>query len=456
MKIIYLDHSSLTKDRVFSALTADAAVGAGTIVIQDTRRFTTNDLMVVGNLGNELTEIRATHASTAATSTLVTLAGTLQFAHPQDTPVAIAPWDTVEFSWSSTVAGTKTVLGTLSIDVTSKNFETYYEDTAQTEGFYFTRFQDLVNTVNSSYSDAVPFGDYAYNTIYKVKQAALEDTNTEVDGILITNDWLNRTIFAARREIHDTRGKRPWRQSFNSDLGNTSLGQYIVAVPSDLQKPYTSENLFGVRIGNLNDNLDFIDKKKWDEWYRGVAHTTLSVGYTSGTGELTLNDTRDFDNSGSINIEDESTTYSSKNNTAGTIKLSKAFTVAHGTLTDVWQGITPGLPIEYAVMNIDGTFNIAFNIPVGTTHQQRNIWVDYYRTLSTTDSDADTLDEPDQLIEAIKRYAKAKIKKRKDPSINLLQDDDWIEWLRLKGDYFDSEYLGQDIRITPSISHLQE
>jgi hypothetical protein len=446
---IFVSHADLAKGAIRSFLSADAVVGAGTITLQDTRNFRNSQIILVGELGNDRSEIQVTDGTVAITDTLVTMQGTLAFAQSQDTPVYHIRWDLVQFTWgTTTVSADSAVQGTRVIDVTSPNKETYMDENTQTEGFYFTRFQDTVNVVNSSYSDPIPFGDYADNTVFKIKQRALDATNTEVDGKLITHQWLNETLWAARREVHSAPGKRPWRQVFESDLGNTALGQYRFEVPTNLEKPTTAENILGLRIG-INDNLDYYPKREWDQDYEGSAHTTLSVGYTSGTGAITLADVRDFKNSGAINIEDDTADYTSKSNSSGTIILSTAFDVAHGTLTDVWQDISLGLPYKYTVFNMGGTNYVFFNQPIGTTYANLNIWGDYYRTLVVFDSDADVLDEPNPFIEAYVHYLKAHIIVKKDRTIELLKDSDYLEWNRKKQIGFDAEYTGQEVRLVP-------
>jgi len=449
MKTLYTDNTILTQDKKFTYLQSDASSGSTTIEVQSIVGFSTNQILCIGEIGSEKTEIVKTHDTTAPSGNTITLASALTFDHPQDTKVYIIDFDQVEISWASTTGGDKSVLATIDIQADQK--ETIYKDTTKSSGYYFVRFKDSINTLYSDYSDPIPYSGYGDNTVWAIKDRALKATNEKI-GDLITHEYLNESLWEARREYHKAPGKRPFRKKFNVDLGNVTTGMYKIAVPSDLEKPYTAENIFGIRIGT-SENLKYYDKKEWDEDYRNVAHTTLASDYTVGDATITLTNSRDFDDSGSIKIGDDVIEYSANNRSTGVLTVSKDGSSNHSAGDDVWQNVSYGLPTKYTVFSEDGTnYYIYFNRPISSDYEGQNIWIDYYRTLPVYDSDADELDEPE--YDMFVNYLAWKIKKRKNEGLQPLSDPDYTLWLAKKNDALKKERLGQKIRFRPKIDHL--
>lgn len=116
----------------------------------------------------------------------------------------------------------------------------------------------------------------------------------------------------------------------------------------------------------------------------------------------------------------------------------------HATGAHVWQDHGFGTPTEYTIDN--GV--IYFNVPFSDDHIDENIWADFYSELTDQDSDADTFDEPnpDMFVYGLSW----KIKLRKNPSMNLITDADYLEWTRQKGIFINLHSLGQNIRFIPS------
>jgi len=451
MRNIYTDNTTLTKDKKYTFLSSDVISGATSLSVQSIVGFeSTAQILLIGEIGeDEKTEIVYPSHHTAPSGTTIYLYGSTSFDHSQDTKVYAIDWDEIEISHASTTTGVKSVLGTMTIQVDLK--ESLYKDTAKTSGYYFTRLKDSVNSIYTDYSDPIPYEGYEDNTVYMIKKRALESCNEEI-GDLITHEFLNEALWEARREYHNAPGKRPFRRKFNVDIGNVTTGMYRVAVPSDLESPYTAENLYGVRIGT-EENMEYYDKKEWDKDYEGVAHTYLNQAYTVGDQDLWCNDVRDFDDSGSVTIENDTIEYSAKGVSGGTLRISTQGSNDHSAETDVWQNESMGLPNKFTVFfDNTGSAHIYFNCPIDTTYVNQNIWADYYRTLVEYDSDADELDEPD--YDMYVPYLAYRIKKKKNKGLQPLTDPDYILWQTKKQTSLRNERLGSEIRFIPDIEHL--
>lgn len=450
MRTIYIDNTILPQNKKFTYLTGDITSGVTSLGVQSISGFSsTAQILLLGGIGQEKTDILYLSHATTPSGTTIYLYGSTSFDYPQDTKLTVIDWDKIEFSHATTIAGAKTVLGTLTIMTDLP--ESFYKDTTKSSGYYFTNFYDSVNVVSSDYSDPIPYDGYTDNTVFMLKKRALDNCDEKI-GELITHEYLNESLWEARREYHKAPGKRPFRRKFEQDLGNVSTGMYHIALPTDVEKPYTAENVYKVRIGT-EEPCKYYDKKEWDDDYDGVAHTVLLTAYAITHQDLYCDNVRDFEDSGSVEIEDDTIAYSAKGVSGGTLRISTAGSYAHTADKDVWQGIDSGLPQNFTVwMNTDGTAYIYFNCPIETAYVNMNIWGDYYRTLVSYDSDADELDEPE--YDVFVPYLEFKIKKRKNKGLQPLDDPSYMEWLKRKQNALGNEYLGTEIRFYPDIPPL--
>jgi hypothetical protein len=457
LKVIYVDNTDLTRGKRFTYLGSDVASGASSIPVQSIIGFeslttSSGQIVCIGEIGLEKSEILRTSNSTAPTGTTVTLRDTLLFDHPQDTKVYIVDWSRVEFDYAGTATGTKSTLTAYPLNIQADLAETQYRETAKDSVFYFARFNDSIDSRNSNWSDPIFTGGYDDNMVFSIKQRALDSTNEVIDGQIITHEFLNSALWEARREYHNLPGKRPFRRVFNADIGDVDTGIYRVVAPADLQNAQTAENVYGVRIG-ANQNMTYYDKKSWDFDYRNRPHTTLSVAYNTGARDLYVASARDFNESGVVSIGGTNVSYSEKSNTGGTLRISADGLWNSANGSDVWQNISYGLPTKFTVwMEPAGSAYIYFNTPIDTAYVGQNIYLDYYRTLVGYDSDADTLDEPE--YDMYVPYLAWKIKKRKNSGLVALEDDDFKRWELKKANAYAREYIGTEIRMIPDVGHL--
>jgi len=117
--------------------------------------------------------------------------------------------------------------------------------------------------------------------------------------------------------------------------------------------------------------------------------------------------------------------------------------------TNVWQGVSLGLPRFYTV-NEDG---IVVNVPFSFDYHNQNIRADYWGTFTSIDSDADTFDEPD--YDQFVNYLAYRIKKRKAKGVLKMEDDDdGRQFLRRSAKLIARERHEQGVSRVPEIRHL--
>lgn len=477
LKVVYIDNSDLALNKRSSYLSEDIFALATTFRVQSLVGFenattSSGQIVMIGDPRMEKTEIRRTTNNQYPSESYkeVILQDALKFDHPQDTKVYIINWDRVEVDYSTTATGTKTTIAAYPVAIQPDTDFTYFRDTTeptnrlgQATVFYFARFNSSLDNRFSDYSDPAYGTGFDANMVGAIKRRALEDLGEVVDGSLITQEFLNESLWEARRAYHNSTGKRPFRRKFNAVLGTALTGSYRIELPTDTETPYGAENVYGVRIGP-NANMLYYDKKEFDYDYRNKPHTYLLNAYVRGARDLYVNSARDLADVGAVSIEGTSISYSAKSNSGGTLRISTDGSWNCSAGSDVWQNITYGLPSKFTVWaDPGGSAYIYFNMPIDTAYIGMNIFGDYYSTLLGYDSDADVLDEPqyDMYVDYLKyKITERKLKgaipviRNRQGGAPIIADANFQSWINKKSDSLQGEFNEQNIRMAPDINNL--
>jgi hypothetical protein len=433
-------------------LSADEASGQTTLSVESGTNFSVNEYAIIGTPGQEHSEIKLVSSSTSSTIVV----GATSFAHPRGTQVTFIPFNqiVIENSTDITFAAPTTV----TVSIRADSLETFYEDIdGGATDYYRVKFKHEQGTRYSSYSDILIATGYSDNSVYAIKQRALESLGYKIgDFKWLTDSWLNRALYEGRRELESKLPKWSFRKKFETDIGNVVIGQNTISVPSDLREPKTANNILALYIGKDRSPLDYISKQEMNEWYKGIAHTTLASAVNDTDVTVTLTSSRDFDESGSIDIGGataiDNVDYTGNTISTGTLTgVTNIATGGHAISLDVWQNASFGMPTFFTVTE-DG---IVFNQPFHSDYLGENIYADYWNTFTAVDSDVDTLDEPD--YDMFVNYLAFRIKKRKTNGKIDLKDDDYQQYLMRSGVLMSKERSGQDVSFipeTPDVSGL--
>jgi hypothetical protein len=430
-------------------LDADSAVGVSSLSANGVN-FSTSQYIVIGQPGNLKTEIVQVNTVTSPTSTTITLVGTTSFAHNRGDLIRFIPYNQIIPTRSTDGGSNFTPLS--AINIRADSTETYLQRTgdASTDVYKF-QFSNSSSALVSAYSDQVVASGYADNTVYSVKKRAMDQLG-EKKTDLVNDQFLNDSLMEARRTLDQDPRILRWtfRTKFDTTLGQMLAGQWSIASPTDLRDRNTYKNVLNLRFGNQNRPCIYQDRVRFSQNYLNVVHTTVSSAYTSGGTSLVLTSTHNLDSSGVITVAGNSVaqdkvavTYSANNKSTNTLTItSPGRNISAGT--DAWQRATFGLPTAYTIDNAV----IYFDVPLGSTWDSQDVLIDYYRTLTAIDSDADTFDEPfyDLFVPWLKwkiAYLKANGK------IDRSKNADYQEWqegmLRVIG----QEVSGQRINFVP-------
>ena len=262
MRTIKVSNQDLLQDADHTSLSSSATAAGSTLTVYSIADFATDQALIIGEFGQEGSEIIKTHASTDPSGTTITLASALVKSHPKDTKVYIIPYDQVQFFYAATEDGSKTTLSTS--DVNEESDETTYSDTTYTSGYYFTRFYNSIDNTHSDYSDAIPYGGFADNTVGYVIDLAMKETNKKFSDTL-TYEMLTNEINACLRFV---RGKlKRWSdvQVFNYELDDALVeDDYTWTLPSDYYDPNSNRSLTQIWLED-QDNLIYVDKQEFDD-----------------------------------------------------------------------------------------------------------------------------------------------------------------------------------------------
>lgn len=467
---IFSDISELITNAATLVLDADAAAGATSITVQNILGVTINNFLLFREPGNEKAEIVATHASTVPSGSTVTLvAAGLVKAHPAGTKIYVIKFNQLRFFSAATEVDANSDASALTALAAAANIDptlvrNYYDDTTQTSGYYYYRFQDSVNSVNSLYSDAIPWGaaqvqfsqnkvGYLMTFVQRKLQHDFDDRFSKQTAM----DEVNACLTYVQGRL------KRWSRYLIPDyvLGQTSRGVFDFALPTDIYDTETNKAILQVRIGTSLTALEPLDEKEFDSVLRDVRHTTVRTLAVVGGSTLALVNSYDFDDTGSVNVYTSNTadaiTYTgvTRSATAGVLtgvpaSGSGAIAAAHAVGQNVWQGESEGRPRYFNVRN--GRLRIW---PMAdSTWDNKNVVLDYYEEVTVVDSESDSIDGP--RYDMVKHWLlwQAKNYWRNNGVLNL-DDGDFKMFQDILKAAIRTEVSGQKFKMRPKINEIQ-
>lgn len=170
------DTSELEK----SYLSNPYSVGTTSIVVKNADRFAANDRVMLGEMGQEKTEIVTVTAG--ATDGMTLTVGATVFSHEADTPVYRLRFDQVKFYRSTDGGSTYSVLSTQNLDVDNANLTTVYDDTTGLSSYYYkmTVYHSL-STLESDYTDPIQGSGYRRNQVGRIIDEVLDEVGDQIE-----------------------------------------------------------------------------------------------------------------------------------------------------------------------------------------------------------------------------------------------------------------------------------
>lgn len=144
-----------TDDLEKSYLSNSYGVATTTILVKNNDRFIANDRIMIGEMGQEKTEVVTVSSVNADGNTMVI--GATVFSHSADEPVYKLRFDQIKFYRSTTTStGVYSVVSTQNLDVDNADLQTKYDDTTGTASYYYkTTAYHSISTLESAFSDVL-------------------------------------------------------------------------------------------------------------------------------------------------------------------------------------------------------------------------------------------------------------------------------------------------------------
>lgn len=417
--------------------------------------------ILIGSIGNENAEIVS--STLISNKTLISLTSGIGLYHNTGETISEIDYDKIEIYKSSTETGSFSQIAIIPFNV--KSTETTFKDEAGVStDFYKVRFinsgNDLVwgvETTNNggatNFALATSSSSVDPTTAANLINSVRNTLGIPNDDKDLTDEWFVSALNDARR-IYDTDftfgRNQEWREEFNHPV-KMKAGTNFVNLPSDIDFSETNRSLFRVRlsrsIGGYNQPIRYVDKSTWNSIISLSSYSTNPTFITSGATSITLNNTGDMPNSGTIFVATENYTtnilqiqYTANNIDTNTLTGVTGVTRDIGIGTQFWLNPVTAIPSVYTIWN--GT--IYFDRPVPQSLQGKNVYIDYYKKLVDINSPLETL--PEHFRDIYKHYLKFAVKKRRDDNLGE-KDSDYQMFLRAASSVSSNQYTGQSIRI---------
>jgi hypothetical protein len=281
MVVLKATNKQLLSGMKYSYLTANYDAATATIYLTNIDGFAANDYVLLGEFGQETSEIVQVGVVTAATNSM-TISAT-KFPHPESTRVTILRFNKVRFYHTTTTTFSTAVWldSPAGTDIQADSLYTKYEDSVYSTGYGWFVFYNSSTTTATTNSNAIPYGDFAENSVKKAIDAFFSMLNNKERTLVTSEDamrWLNEGYSRAVSELNlinnsynvadqktitVTSGQSEY--DFVTDLGITDFSE-IISV--------TDAQGIAIEPIDINELLNY----KYDTW--AVSVTKYYLRYT--------------------------------------------------------------------------------------------------------------------------------------------------------------------------------
>jgi len=448
-RTIQIAHLDLPSQPLTYLLTASSA-GDTALTVIDNVGFADTNLILIGELGREQTEIRSVNGAITSGSSMTST--TTVFAHPAGSPIRKLVFNQLKVYGNSTnTSSGATLIATIDIQVNAPH--TTYVNAGTEYNYYFVLPYDSINAVTSdSYSDGVAkTTGYNPSNVGSLIKSALDSTKKEKGGV-ITDEWFMSEINNCLRFVAGKLKHWSTLESFDYVLGQTVRGTFSYTMPTDIDDPNSNKSILGVRVGSGED-LTYIDKRELETKQEGVIKTQVTTQAIATDTTLAIDNSYDFADSGSVDVFVSGTKYTltytgvTRSATAGVLTGIPAtgtgsITVTIPVDTYVWYGENEGLPLYYTIF--DGVLQLE-PMP-DATYDKLNVYLDYFTSRTLVNSAGDTVETA--RYDMVKHWLCFKLHSLDNASGKLdLQDGDWVMFNSILTDNIRKETTSQKFKM---------
>lgn len=337
--------------------TADETSADTTLTVESIVGFADGDYVLIGEFGQEDAEI--VRISGSPSGTTLTFTASVTYVHARNTPVYRIDRNRVEFSRSTTLTGSRSVLATSNI--TPDSLYTIYEDTTNTTGFGWYRWNNQADSTFSNYSESIPYAGYTEQSLKKIFDTALMDLGQLDDEGQpefpegVSREVAFQAVVDAQQELAGLKTRWSHLTNFDVIISEIATGQDNYALPATIARENGRLAIWNTHIGSRQD-MDYIEKEDLNKRRVDIVKDSLGAAITdTGATTITLSDVSDFDDSGSIAVIDDDDegydviAYTGKTNSTNTLTGVTGIAETHANGVIVWQGVSLGEPRRFTI-----------------------------------------------------------------------------------------------------------
>lgn len=211
--------SPLVDKTIKTTLGADYASGTSLTVLSN-NSFTANDLLIIGELSEELTELK--QLTSVSANTGMTLPSAPKFSHSKGTSIYKSLWDQISIESRSSSAGVFAVTATPDIQWDNENNETVYYDQNGTDAYqYRFRFYNSVTTTYSEYSPTLGGAGFTRQQVgYMIRE--VRKIVNDLERKIVTDDEIIR-FYNRGQDIVYAHNTRYWFLKVDTYKQNTGI-----------------------------------------------------------------------------------------------------------------------------------------------------------------------------------------------------------------------------------------
>lgn len=253
-------------------LSATVQSGATSLTVKNTDRIPQNNIIMIGEMGMEQTELSITVAPTTTPDNRINLNAGLAFAHASDEPVYRMRYDEILFYRSTSQDGAYELINSQKIDVDNKDKKTYYQDTmGSPSSFYKTKYRNSITFEETEFSDYISAEGYKVTSIGSVIGSVVRRIKDMGYAVLTEEDYLDLA-----NEVNDdikAQSERPYMFMYQEALLDRVANQDYIELPEDYVKFDFLEYVNSVGGYPRTKRLTPISRKQFDTAY-GIAGKT--------------------------------------------------------------------------------------------------------------------------------------------------------------------------------------
>jgi len=204
--VLKVSNSSLLQNAKNSFLNNNYSSGVTTLVVTNSAGFNALDYLLIGEFGNETSEIVQIAAGGVNTTThTLTLVSATKFSHAESTKITILKYNQVRFYRTTTTTFSASSPVTGYLDIQPDSLFTIGYDTTNTTGYGWGLFYNettLAVTVNSNY---IPYVNFGVDTVKKLIERFYSRLSITEQKLITTTEvmsFLSEAYSVARNELN--------------------------------------------------------------------------------------------------------------------------------------------------------------------------------------------------------------------------------------------------------------